>query len=186
MATTQATINGVVVLPSSHKFDLVLTQSWTRTAGSRLALVCYIQTTTGDGVSPTAGNDASASGGSQAGSSNMTTSVAFGDAALPFATFDWAATVTYNGVPTNVANVITSTFDAQPRGADLPATDSLTRVAFSFDQVDATSIEWDPVLAMGSGSVGTTGSTTQSGASIVSSVSAIAIAAVAGLIAVIA
>jgi len=145
MVSVQTVVNGVTIVPSSHKFDLILTPTWTPTAGARMALACYIDVVSGTGFSTS---------NSSAAGQTVTSTVHLGDPNFPTINFNWVPTVTINGGSTS-ANVIVGSFMVPTQTADQPTDPNTNRkiVYFSFDTLAPTRVEWDPSVSLGSGSI---------------------------------
>jgi len=148
MLSVQSTVDGVVIIPSSHKFDLQLTPNWPIQAGSRLALECFIDISTSTQATPVNGTAGEVS------------TVHLGDNATPAAAFTWVPTVTVNGNET--ADIIVGPFITPTDAGDALDDPNQNRklLTFSVDYVGATSIWWDPSVEIGAGSVDLGGSST--------------------------
>jgi len=160
MVSVQTTVNGVVVIPSSHKFDLEIVPNWSVQPTSRLALVCFVDVSSSTGFHPknATADEARAS----------VSTVHLGDDATPAAAFGWVPNATANAANSGIqAPIIVSAFTAPKLAADTQPDPNQNRrqVAFSFDYPGATAVYWDPDVSIGTGSVSTdsgTGSNTAS------------------------
>jgi len=143
--------NTSTVPPQFHKFDIIINDfPYNDSTTSRLALIAKVRASQHD-ASRSKDDDGVERTGE---ASSKTKQVTFGENAIPFALFAWVNTVTINQDGNNTANVITSPMTIDQQDTDGASSGDINKlVAFSFDSIAPSNIEWDPEVGMGPGSV---------------------------------